>query len=193
MLRNTTTHHSLSFVSTTFSILTILLIGSNHWQSYGCRFSISIFSQSYIIVHLFREVLPKKQRIKPNGLKCSCHDPIFGIISFISHLYDMAFPPVVRSCSNISNSLLCRVIFLAYSVHASRLHMHLKKCSFFVRLRPMFSAENGIVSSPPQKTLGSETLMQPSSLWQFQSESLARYHTKNLNTNNLFENCWIAV
>ena len=120
VLRNTTTHHSISFVSTTFSILTILLIGSNHWQSYGCHFSISIFSQSYIIVHLFREVLPKKQRIKPNGLKCPCHDPIFGIISFISHLYDMAFPPVVRSCSNISNSLLCRVIFFACCVHASK-------------------------------------------------------------------------
>ena len=68
-----------------------------------------------------------------------------------------------------------------------------KKMQFFVRLRPMFSAENGIVSSPPQRTLGSETLMQPSSLWQFQPESLARYHPKNLNTNNLFENCWIAV
>lgn len=123
----------------------------------------------------------------------------------ICMIWDMAFPPVVRSCSNISNSLLCRVIFFACCVHASRYtciavcmqadntYARKKKMQFFVRLRPMFSAENGIVSSPPQRTLGSETLMQPSSLWQFQPESLARYHPKNLNTNNLFENCWIAV
>ena len=38
----------------------------------------------------------------------------------ICMIWDMAFPPVVRSCSNISNSLLCRVIFFACCVHASR-------------------------------------------------------------------------